>query len=44
MTHAIAAKAGTSRWKVPADLPEVPAFGFPSKYYFDGVPPGMTVS
>jgi hypothetical protein len=20
-----------------------PAFGFPSKYYFDGVPPGATV-
>jgi len=36
------AKAGTSGREVSAGLPEAPAFGFPSKYYFDGVPPGMT--
>ena len=38
----IPAKAGTSGPEVSAGLPEVPAFGFPSKYYFDGAPPGMT--
>jgi hypothetical protein len=38
----IPAEAGTSGREVSAGLYEIPAFGFPSKYYFDGVPPGMT--
>jgi hypothetical protein len=38
----IPAEAGTSGREVTAGLPEIPAYGFPSKYYFDGVPPGMT--
>src|SRR4051812_2433944 len=39
----IPAKAGTSGHDSSTLLHEVPAFGFPSKYYFDGVPPGTTV-
>ena len=34
----IPAKAGISLRKVAAALDETPAFGFPSKYYFDGCP------
>jgi len=40
----IPAKAGTSTGEMHPrpSIPEAPAFGFPSKYYFDGVPPGVT--
>src|SRR5688500_16477185 len=42
LTPAVPAKAGTSGKPAETSCPEVPAFGFPSKYYFGGLPPGMT--
>ena len=38
----IPAEAGTSERKGTVLLAEAPAVGFPSKYDFDGVPPGVT--
>ncbi|MEA3061850.1 MAG: hypothetical protein QOJ94_1631 [Sphingomonadales bacterium] len=39
----IPAKAGIPLLLMPCPS-GTPAFGFPSKYYFDGVPPGVTVN
>jgi hypothetical protein len=44
MDPVIPAKAGAPGRKGTLGLPEAPAFGFPSKYYFDGVHPGVTIS
>ncbi|MEA3011298.1 MAG: hypothetical protein QOJ91_2990 [Sphingomonadales bacterium] len=43
MTYVTPAKAGASGRPAVIFWPEVPASGFPKKYYFFGVPPGMTV-